>query len=109
MALAIVFDSVGAGEWLVLLAVLLVIMGPKRLPSTARKIGSYYAKFRRAAESFRRQLMDMDYEMERELQKAAAEAEAAVKGVDEPAAVAAGPTEAPESAAGESEARGDGH
>ena len=77
MTLAILFDGVGAGEWLVLLAVLLVIMGPKRLPSTARKIGSYYAKFRRAAESFRRQLMDMDYEMERELQKAAAEAEAA--------------------------------
>lgn len=96
MALAIVFDSVGAGEWLVLLAVLLVVMGPKRLPSTARKIGSYYAKFRRAAESFRRQLMDMDYEMERELQKVADEAEAAVKGSDE-------------SAAGGSEATGDGH
>ena len=70
MALAIIFDSVGAGEWLVLLAVLLVVMGPKRLPSTARKIGTYYAKFRRAADSFKRQLMDMDLEMERELQKA---------------------------------------
>jgi len=74
--LAIIFDSVGAGEWLVLLAVLLVVMGPKRLPSTARKIGSYYSKFRRAADSFKRQLMDMDYEMERELRKAEEEAEA---------------------------------
>ena len=37
MTLAIVFDSVGAGEWLVLLAVLLIVMGPKRLPSTARR------------------------------------------------------------------------
>ena len=70
MTLAIIFDSVGAGEWLVLLAVLLVVTGPQRLPSTARKIGSYYSKFRRAAESFKRQLMDMDLEMERELQKA---------------------------------------
>ena len=70
MTLAIIFDSVGAGEWLVLLAVLLVVIGPQRLPSTARKIGSYYSKFRRAAESFKRQLMDMDLEMERELQKA---------------------------------------
>ena len=79
MTLAILFDSVGAGEWLVLLAVLLVVMGPKRLPSTARKIGAYYSKFRRAAESFKRQLMDMDLEMERELRKAEQEAEAAVK------------------------------
>ena len=79
MTLAIIFDSVGAGEWLVLLAVLLVVIGPQRLPATARKIGSYYSKFRRAAESFKRQLMDMDLEMERELQKAEQEVEAAVK------------------------------
>ena len=79
MTLAIIFDSVGAGEWLVLLAVLLVVMGPKRLPSTARKIGSYYSKFRRAADSFKRQLMDMDLEMEREMRKAEQEAEDAVK------------------------------
>ena len=79
MTLAILFDSVGAGEWLVLLAVLLVVMGPKRLPSTARKIGAYYSKFRRAAESFKRQIMDMDLEMERELRKVEQEAEDAVK------------------------------
>ena len=84
MAFAIVFDSVGAGEWLVLLAVLLVVMGPKRLPSTARTIGSYYSKFRRAAESFKRQLMDMDYEMEREVEKARREAEAAMTIPDDP-------------------------
>ena len=80
MTLAILFDSVGAGEWLVLLAVLLVVIGPKNLPSTARKIGAYYSKFRRAAESFKRQLMDMDLEMERELRKAEAEAKAVVEG-----------------------------
>ena len=80
MTLAIIFDSVGAGEWLVLLAVLLVVMGPKRLPSTARKIGSYYSKFRRAAEGFKRQLMDMDLEMERELRKAEEEAQSMIAG-----------------------------
>lgn len=84
MTLAIIFDSVGAGEWLVLLAVLLVVMGPKRLPSTARTIGSYYSKFRRAAESFKRQIMDMDYEMEREIEKARREAEAAMTVPDDP-------------------------
>ena len=80
MTLAILFDSVGAGEWLVLLAVLLVVMGPKRLPSTARKIGAYYSKFRRAADSFKRQIMDMDLEMERELRKAEEEAKSMVEG-----------------------------
>ena len=80
MTLAIIFDSVGAGEWLVLLAVLLVVIGPKNLPSTARKIGAYYSKFRRAAESFKRQLMDMDLEMEREFRKAEAEAKSVVEG-----------------------------
>ena len=84
MALAFIFDSVGAGEWFVLLAVLLVVMGPKRLPATARTIGAYYSKFRRAAESFKRQLMDMDYEMERELEKARREAEAAMTIPDDP-------------------------
>ena len=80
MTLAILFDSVGAGEWLVLLAVLLVVIGPKNLPSTARKIGAYYSKFRRAAESFKRQLMDIDLEMERELRKAEEEAKSIVEG-----------------------------
>ena len=80
MTLAIIFDSVGAGEWLVLLAVLLVVIGPKNLPSTARKIGAYYSKFRRAAESFKRQLMDMDLEMEREFRTAEEEAKSIVEG-----------------------------
>lgn len=65
MTLAIIFDSVGFGEWFVLLAVVLVVVGPKNLPSTARKIGSYYSKFRRAAENFKRQLMDMDTEFDK--------------------------------------------
>lgn len=65
MALAIIFDSVGFGEWFVLLAVILVVVGPRNLPSTARKIGNYYSRFRRAAESFKRQIMDMDTEFDR--------------------------------------------
>lgn len=82
MALAIIFDSVGAGEWLVLLAVLLIVMGPKRLPATARKLGAYYSKFRRAAESFKRQLLDMDLEMEREFRNAERAAEEAAREVE---------------------------
>ena len=70
MALALIFDSVGIGEWFVLLAVLLVVVGPKRLPETARKIGQYYAKFRRAADAFKRQLLDMDTEFTRAAEEA---------------------------------------
>ena len=81
--LAIIFDSVGVGEWFVLLAVVLVVVGPKRLPETARKLGSYYAKFRRAAESFKRQLLDMDTEFT----KAAQSVEDTVtEGLDDPPA-----------------------
>ena len=75
MTLAVLFDSIGFGEWFVLLAVVLLVVGPKRLPETARKLGQYYAKFCRAAESFKRQLLDMDSEMAREAADAAREAE----------------------------------
>ncbi len=66
---AFIFDSVGFGEWFVLLAVILIVVGPRRLPETARKFGQYYAKFRRAAESFKRQLLEMDTEISRAAQE----------------------------------------
>lgn len=79
---ALIFDSVGAGEWVVLLAVLLVVMGPKRLPSALRTFGQYYAKFRRAAESFKRQIMDMDREIQREVEKVERSVEAAAQAAE---------------------------
>lgn len=59
------FDSVGGGEWLVLLAVILIVVGPKNLPSAARKVGQILSQLRRAADEFKRQIMTMDQEMER--------------------------------------------
>ena len=82
MTLAFIFDSVGAGEWLLLLAVLLVVMGPKRLPGVLRKFGSQYAKFRRAADGFKRQLMEMDTEFERAVNSAEREFEEAASTPD---------------------------
>jgi len=70
MTFAFIFGDVGIGEWFVLLAVILVVVGPKRLPETARKFGNWYGKFRRAADSFRRQLMDMDSEVTATVDKA---------------------------------------
>lgn len=86
MMLAIIFDSVGVGEWLILLAVVLVVVGPKRLPATARTIGRHYAKFRRAADSFKRQLLEMDNEMNRAIEDAAREVETAANDIVEPVA-----------------------
>lgn len=77
--LAFILESAGFGEWFVLLAVLLVVVGPRQLPSAARKLGQYYNKFRRAAESFKRQLMDMDTEFERAAREASKSAEDAFR------------------------------
>ena len=79
MLLAILFESVGVGEWFVLLAVVLIVVGPKRLPETARKLGQYYAKFRRAAENFKRQLLDMDTEFTRAAEGVANEVQKSVE------------------------------
>ena len=64
MAFAFFFSDVGVGEWFVLLAVVLVVVGPKRLPEVARTVGRWYSRICRAAESFKRQLMEMDAEMD---------------------------------------------
>lgn len=60
--MAFLIDSAGPGEWIVLFVVILVVVGPKRLPEVARKMGRMMAMFRRAADEFKDQLMSMDQE-----------------------------------------------
>jgi sec-independent protein translocase protein TatB len=60
--LAFLMESVSMGEWVVLLAVIMIVMGPKSLPDMARKLGRWTETFRRAAEEFKRQIMAMDQE-----------------------------------------------
>ena len=60
--LAFLGGSVGAGEWVVLFVVVLIVVGPKRLPELARKFGRTMEMFRRAADEFKDQLMNMDQE-----------------------------------------------
>ena len=62
MAFAFILESVGGTEWLVLLGVVLIVVGPKNLPSAARKLGSIMSTLRRAADEFKRQLLSMDEE-----------------------------------------------
>ena len=63
MAFAFIFDSIGGTEWLVLLGVILIVVGPKNLPAAARKFGEISAQLRRAADEFKRQLLSMDQEI----------------------------------------------
>jgi len=61
-SLAFLGGSVGASEWVVLFIVVLIVVGPKRLPEIARKLGRTMEMFRRAADEFKDQLMNMDQE-----------------------------------------------
>lgn len=63
MAFAFILESVGGTEWLVLLGVVLIVVGPKNLPAAARKMGQIMSTLRRAADEFKRQLMTMDQEV----------------------------------------------
>ncbi len=91
--LALLLESAGFGEWFMLLAVVLIVVGPQKLPSAARKIGSYYAKFRRAAESFKRQILDMETEITRTVESAEQEVNEAFKVEGDEASADPGPVE----------------
>lgn len=65
--IAFLTSSVGAGEWIILFAVVLVVVGPHRLPEIARKLGRTMEMFRRAADEFKEQLMSMDQEIEKDI------------------------------------------
>lgn len=63
MSFAFIIESVSGTEWLVLLGVILIVVGPKNLPAAARKMGQVMSTLRRAADEFKRQLMTMDQEV----------------------------------------------
>jgi sec-independent protein translocase protein TatB len=44
--------NVGAGELLVILLIALIVLGPDKLPETARKIGNVMAELRRMSSGF---------------------------------------------------------
>ena len=73
MGFAFIFESVGGTEWFVLLGVILLVVGPRNLPSAARKLGQMMTNLRRAADEFKRQLMSMDQEVRKEVDNAIAD------------------------------------
>lgn len=50
--------GIGMTELIVIFAIALVVLGPKRLPELARSLGKGIAEFRRASMDLRREFMD---------------------------------------------------
>ena len=75
--IAFLTGSVGAGEWIILFAVVLVVVGPRRLPEVARKFGRTMEMFRRAADEFKEQLMSMDKEINKNVSDASGSSDVA--------------------------------
>lgn len=61
------FGPFGLPELLVILAIALVVFGPKRLPELSRSLGRAIAEFRRGATDLRRNLEDEVHELDREV------------------------------------------
>ena len=57
-------------ETLVILLVAVVVLGPKRLPEAARKVGHWMGVLRRASDEFKQQLMTMDQALEKQVNAA---------------------------------------
>lgn len=52
------FGPIGGTELLVILVIVLIVFGPKRLPEFGRTIGKGLAEFKRASNDLRRSLED---------------------------------------------------
>ncbi len=62
--LSFIFDSAGMGEWVLFMAIVLIVVGPKRLPEAARKLGKIMSEIKRAAQSFKDEVMKLDEPVE---------------------------------------------
>jgi len=51
--------GIGMTELLVILAVALIVIGPKKLPELARSLGKGLAEFRRASTEMRREFLEV--------------------------------------------------
>lgn len=58
--------DIGLSELLIIMAVALIVLGPKKLPEVARSLGRGLAQFRRASEDLRRSILVEDDPLERD-------------------------------------------
>lgn len=92
--------DIGLSELLIILAVALIVLGPKKLPEVARNLGRGLAQFRRASEDLRRSILVEDEGLEEDRSAEVLPYSSARRGNDSPSAgteelsqSAPGPTE----------------
>jgi len=56
--------GIGMPELLLILALALIVLGPKKLPELARALGKGMAEFRRATDELKGELRQMEHEIE---------------------------------------------
>ena len=56
--------GIGMPELLLILAVALIVLGPKKLPELARALGKGMAEFRRATEELKEEFQQMEHPVE---------------------------------------------
>jgi Tat protein translocase TatB subunit len=56
--------GIGMPELLLILALALIVLGPKKLPELARALGKGMAEFRRATDDLKDELRQMEHEIE---------------------------------------------
>ena len=110
------FLNVGPGEIVVILVIALVVLGPSRLPATARTLGRFLAKTRDVVARFQQEMQAaadvpleviarerarLDEPIRSSPRDGAAEPDDPVPGDGEPAATVAEPDEVAEPAGGE--------
>lgn len=56
--------GIGMPELLLILAIALIVLGPKKLPELARALGKGMAEFRRATDELKEEFRNMEHEIE---------------------------------------------
>ena len=56
--------GIGGPELLLILAIALIVLGPKKLPELARALGKGLAEFRRATDDLKDEFRKMEYDVE---------------------------------------------
>jgi len=56
--------GIGMPELLLILALALIVLGPKKLPELAKALGKGLAEFRRATEELKNEFRQMEHEIE---------------------------------------------
>src|SRR5690242_4953129 len=61
--------NIGAGEFILIVVVALLVLGPQRLPEFARTIGKFLREFRRQTDEMRTMVEHEFYRMDQELDR----------------------------------------